>query len=368
MKSFQSGNHEVSPKVIAIAVASTTLGIGIITLPRTLAEATSAGDGLLSIFIAGIVICIFAAIAAKLASRFPRQTFIQYVSQVVPKPFANVITFLVGIYALINVAFIVRSVGNISKMYLFATTPIEVIMLFFLLVVIYAVFGKRIAILRLNMMFFPIILTVVMVIGVMNFRFIDAERLRPFLMSDWQGILTGAKSALFSFLGFEIVLIYVMYMKKPKQAAKASVFGVFLVTFLYLFIYFFSIVVFGNEVIRTFVYPTIELARHVDIPGGFFERFESIFFTIWVMTLFNTATMSYDIALLTFRSVFKKGKKIVYLSILSPLIILLARVPATHVDLAKLSAIFSLYGCFIAMIVPSILFLIAKARGVRADK
>ena len=167
------------------------------------------------------------------------------------------------------------------------------------------------------MMFLPIVMVVAAGVVLLNVGFFEMNNIRPFITSNWKQMLMGVKETGLSFLGFEIVLFYAMYMNRPKGAAKASILGVILIIFLYLFIFIFCIGVFGNEVTETIIYPTVELAKEIEVPGEFFERFESLFFTIWLMTIFNTSTMAYDVGLMAFRSLIKKGTKMIYLSVLS---------------------------------------------------
>lgn len=367
MKSFEYGDQEVGAKEITVAVASMILGLAIISLPRTLADKTNASDGWISILLGGGAVCLFTYVAAKLASRFPGQTFLQYTARIVPKPLAYFLTFSFGVYALMFAAYEMRGLGSIANIYLFSRTPLEVISLVFLLVVVYAVSGSRVAILRLNLMFFPIVLIVSVIVVLMNIGLFEFQNLPPFLVTDWEGILSGSRETVYSFLGFEIVLFYVMYMNRPKDAPKASLIGVAIVIPMYLFIYIFCIGVFGNAVTQTVIFPTIELARAVEVPGEFFERFESVFFTIWVMTIFNTATMAYDVALMMFRSIFKKGKKIVYLTILSPMIYLIGMYPPNLLDFFRFGYVLSYIGIGLAIVIPTLLLFIAVIRGVKVD-
>ena len=147
MKSFEYGDQEVGDKEITVAVSSMILGVGIITLPRMLAGETNASDGWISLLLAGGIVCFFTYIIGKLVSRFPKAVFFAIYITDCFQPLAYVITFIFGIYALSTVAFQVRSVANISRMYLFNRTPTEVLVLIFLLVVVYAVSGSRAAIL-----------------------------------------------------------------------------------------------------------------------------------------------------------------------------------------------------------------------------
>jgi spore germination protein len=363
----ENGDEQIEQKDLILAVSSMIVGVGILTLPRIVAETTNSSDGWMSILLAGIVAIFLAWSLAKLASMFPKQSFYDYTSAIVTKPVSVILTILLGLYFLLVAAYIIRQLSNIVRQYLFDRTPIEVIALIFILIVIYAVSGTRIALLRLNVMFFPIVLTVMILVQFMNLGFFETDNLKPLLTTPWSDVLAGGWKSSQAFIGFEIVLFYTALMKKPKDAPKAAMIGVALPMMLYLTIYIFVIGVFSNVVTANQIYPTIELSKEVEVPGEFFERFESIFLTIWVMTIFNTTAMAYDIAVLSIGSVFKKIKKFRLTLVLAPIIYLLAMV---HQDINKVNIFgtwIEYYGIVIAIWVPFSLLWIAKIRGVKGN-
>jgi len=306
MKKFEYSGDEVGRRLIGFSTASIVVGVGILTLPNMLAETNKTSDGWIAILIAGVMSILFVTIIAKLASRFPRKTFYEYSSAITMRPIGFVLTLLYFIYFILFVAYEVRSVSGIASNYLFDKTPQEVVSLIFLLTVIYAVSGSRAALLRLNVIFFPMVLTVVVLVQVMSFNYFDMTNLQPMIVTDLSGIWEGAKKCSYSFLGFEVLLFYIAYMDRPKDASKAAVSGLFAVILLYLGIYIFSIGIFSQEGTANLVIPTIEIAKEIKVPGQFFERFESVFLTIWFMTVFNTASMAFDVATIAVCSVFKK--------------------------------------------------------------
>lgn len=66
----------ISKNHMGINIASVTIGVGILTFPRTLAKATGAFDGWISVVISGAVAFVIGWLLAKLAARFPRQSFL----------------------------------------------------------------------------------------------------------------------------------------------------------------------------------------------------------------------------------------------------------------------------------------------------
>lgn len=355
----------ISKNHMGINIASVTIGVGILTFPRALAKATGAVDGWISVVLSGLIAYLIAWTLAKLASRFPRQTFFEYSSLIASKPVGYILTTLVCMYTMLFVSFEIRAIGNIAKQYLFYNTPVEMITLSFLLVVQYSVAGSRISMLRLNLLFLPVVLFVMLVVLVFTQPLVDMENIRPYFSSSWRSLLQGSKDVGLSYSGFEIILFYTMLMKRPQEATKSVLLGLLIPVILYMIIYIFVIAVFSAEVVKNLTYPTIELAKEVEVPGGFFERVESIFFTIWIMTIFNTSTMWLDITVLNLISMFKRVSKIVWILILSPIIYFIAMLPQNLVDFFSYGDNLTYFGLIVVYLCPICLLVLAMLRGVK---
>jgi spore germination protein len=367
MKPFDYGNEEISHKEIAYAVASMLIGAGILTLPRSLANVTQVADAWISILLGGGLTVCFVWLVATLAAKFPKKTFFEYATVIVSKPIAVILTLLFAVHMILFAAYETRIVGSISVMYLFDRTPIEAVSLVFLLVVIYAVYGSTAAILRLNLMFLPIILVISILLCLMNLVTAEVQNLKPTFTTSIMEYLRGVKVSTFSFLGFEILLFYIAFMKRTEKAAKAAIVGVSVTTLIYMILFISTIAVFGHEATKNMVNPTVELAKEVQIPGEFFERFESIFFTIWIMTLFNTTAMAFNVALLALQSLFPQVNKVVIISIVSPIIYLIGFWPPNWVQTEKMGEWISYNGMVMAMVIPLFLYIVAKIRGIKGN-
>ncbi|RNB53087.1 spore gernimation protein [Brevibacillus gelatini] len=358
----------LSTNHMGINITSVMIGVGILTFPRALAKETGGIDGWISIVLSGLVAFLIGWLLAKLAARFPRQTFFEYTSQIASKPVGYVLTFLVCVYSMLFVSFEIRAIGNIAKQYLFYNTPVEMITLSFLFVVQYAMAGSRISMLRLNLLFSPVVLVVLFLVLLFTSQLIEFENVRPFFSSDWQSLLNGSQAVGLSYSGFEIILFYTMLMKRPKEGTKAMALGLFIPVVLYLTIYIFVIGVFSAEVVKNLTYPTIDLAKEVEIPGGFFERVESIFFAIWIMTIFDTCMVWFDIAIINLTSMFRNVKKMVWILLLSPIIYFIAMLPQNLVDFFTFADYVTYYGMIIVYLCPILLLVIAVIRGVKGHE
>ncbi len=365
MDVFEYGDEEVSRKEIMLGTTSMVIGIGILTLPRLVATATQSSDGWMSIAIAGMLAIVLAWVAAKLASRFPKMSFITYTGLIVTKPVAMILSCVIFIYFFLFSAYVTRGIANIAKQYLFDDTPIEVIALVYILIVTYAVAGTRVGLLRLNMLFIPIVLIIIACLLAFSSNLVEPSNLKPFFVSSWSGILLGVKESIFSLLGFEVILFYISNMNRPQEAPKAVIIGMVIPVLLYLFVYLFVISVFSIEATREVIYPTIELAKEIVLPGEFFERFESLFFLIWIMTIFNTGSMAFDVCILAIGSLFKNVRKMIWIWIITPFVFIAAMMPQDLIDYTNLGEYISYLGLLIAGIMPISLLLIAIIRGVK---
>lgn len=362
MKYFEYGDQEVGLKEMIFTVASMVIGIGILTLPRAVASTTQSSDGWISIVVASLAAMGFGWVLGKLASRFGNRNFLEYIAYVATKPVAFVVTIAFCLYYLLFTAFLVRTIATIAKQYLFERTPVEVIALAFLLVVVYAVFGVRAGIIRLNVLFLPLVVVIAIAVLTFTAGLFRPDHLMPMFITGFDGLLGGVRETVFSLLGFDVVLFYVSFMNAPKNAPKAVVFGLLIPSVFYLFIYLFAIGVFSFEVASQIVYPTIELAKEVQIPGEFFERFESLFFVVWIMTIFNTACMGMDIPVSLSGFMTKKMKRSVWIYIYAPAIYFLCMLPKNTSALAQIGNFLSYVGLIVSVFVPALLFLLTKIR------
>ncbi|QOR67836.1 endospore germination permease [Cytobacillus suaedae] len=367
MKSFEYGDQDISNKELFFIVASMMMGVSILSIPRKVASVTNGVDGIFSILMAGLFFGFFGWLTSKVVSKFPRKTFREYTSDLLGKPIGTLLTLLLGLSFLFTVSFETRSLASIARLYMFNETPLEVISLIFLLVVNYAVAGSRVALIRLNLMFFPIIMFIVLAVQFFNIGFIELENVKPILTTNFSDLITGSYFSSLAFVGYIVIFFYTALVKDTTYSPLATVLGMSVPFLIYLVIYFFAIGVFSVEVTRNIIYPTIEVAKEVEVPGEFFERFESIFFTIWIMTIFTTATLAFDCAINALQSIFKKTKRLTWVLMLSPIIYIIAMFPKSVFELELLGVWLGYSGILYGVGITSILFIVSKVRGIKSE-
>jgi len=346
------------------AFPSVIIGISILSMPASIAEATSFSDGWIPILIAGIMATLLALLAVHVTSYFPGKPFLEYAPTLVTKPIAFLVALVLIISHIILAGFITRSVAYIAQQYLFERTPMEVLALIFLLVVIYAVAGSRIGLFRLNMLFLPIILFIFIFVGIFNLNSMEIANFFPLFKTNMKGYAIGIKEAFIAYMGFGLGIFYVFMIKKPFKMTKKVIMGMSISILFYLFIFLSSIAVFNNTVTSNMSLPTLGLALRVDIPGAVFERIDAFVYTIWIMAVFNTVTITYDIAVLILKSMFPKRKKSTIVFIIGPIIFFIGMFPKS-MDFMNhlLYGINIFYSIFISSLI-ILFYIIIKWKGI----
>ncbi|MDF2835801.1 MAG: spore germination protein [Paenibacillus sp.] len=364
MNNWEYGDELIGQKELVFVISTLIIGVGILTLPRSIAQATQSSDGWISILFAGTLAMGFAWLAAKLTMKFHNRSYLEFAAYVGGRPTGYVIAIFYLLYYSAFTAYISRSVAELAKQFLFERTPLEVISVSFILVVIFAVSGSRTGLIRLTVIFLPFVVVVTGIFLLLGTNLFEFSKLLPIFSASWSNLLDGSKEAVFSFLGFEVVLFYAGLTRQRSKAPKMAVFAVLIATVLYIFVYIFSIGVFSFEVTQNIMYPTIELAREVSVPGEFFERLESLFLIFWLVSTFATTSLSLDVSVLSFRHLMPLQKqKILY--IITPIIFLISMAPQNIVQLSNLGVWISYSGLFGAIALPMIVLGLAKLREVR---
>ncbi len=364
MQPFRYSDEHIDENEFMFAFPSIVIGVAVLTLPAQIANATLSSDGWISILISGILFTVFALLGLKVATSFPNKSFYDYSSHLVTKPIAIMFIFVLSLSFLMILSYSVSLVSFVTQRYMFVQTPMEAIGLIFLLVIVYAVSGSRVGLFRLNMLFLPLILLVFLIVSFFNFKYYELQNILPLFKTDIKGYLKGINKSFNAFGGFSIVLFYTYLIYKPKNLSKTIIIGMSIPTIVYIGVFFMCIAMFGNLTTGNLLYPTIEAAKRVDIPGAIFERVDAFVFTIWIMAFFNTAVMMLDIIVILICSVFKKANKQIVIFTLSPIIFYLAMFPQ-QVNLSFKIGTFigQIHTFFVCFIIIS-LFLMVKIRGV----
>lgn len=364
MTGYRVLNHSISTAELSITITSWLLAVGILTLPRSVAQATVSSDGWISILLAGCLASLFSLLALKLALLFPSKTFYEITTQIISKPAAAVITLMMGLHVLSIAAFITRSLTDTSRHYLLERTPVEWSSFVFVLLLIYAVAGSRIGIIRLNVLFLPIVLIILSFVLFINGPDFQKSHILPMFESSWKQLGSGTLVSAYSVIASDVILFYSCLLRTSKKTNRSVLIGMSIPISLYTLIFIMSVGVMSKEATEQIIYPTIELAKRVEFPGLMFERFELLFFTTWIMTIFNSAVMAIDMSVWSFQMVFPRFNKAITAASLAALMYIAATIPEHIVERETVGQWIGYDSIAFAVVLPTILLIIAKVRKI----
>ena len=174
----------------------------------------------------------------------------------------------------------------------------------------------------------------------------------------------GVKNSIFTFIGFEVALFYAVLLndKAAKKAPMAVAKAVMVNVLSYILIYVTCISVFTYMTTRGLTYPTIELGKEIEIGGGFLERFDAIFFTTWIITIYNTTAMYYDVASLLFCAMFPKVKKHIFIFVSAPIIFMVNMIPSSLNALSNYGTYLAWIDMGFVVLAPLLVFIVYKIR------
>ncbi|WP_026476958.1 GerAB/ArcD/ProY family transporter [Alkaliphilus transvaalensis] len=278
-------NNRISATQLGSILLLTIVGTGILTLPRALAEAVGP-DGWILILIGGIITIGLVLIHTYIVKSFPGKRYIEILSETLSKPVAYFLVALYVIYFIILNGSLVRIFSEVVKMFLLLRTPIEVIIFTILLVAAYLARSGIEALARMAELLVPLIFIPSIILFALATQGSDLTNLMPVLETSIEDLIAGIPTIVFSFLGFEILLIFGYYVNKPKQVMKKSSIAILVAMAIYSLLNIVTIAQFGVEQTVHLNWPTLSLFKTIEFPGLFIENVEAVVMGMWVMTVF----------------------------------------------------------------------------------
>ncbi|MEW9668333.1 GerAB/ArcD/ProY family transporter [Ammoniphilus sp. 3BR4] len=345
----------------ALIVTNVIIATGIITLPRAVAEEVGTPDGWISVILGGLIALFFGWVVGKVSQRFPDQSFYQF-SQVVAGNFLGKVHGMIFVvYLIISAGHQARIMGEVIRMYLLDDTPMEMIIITFMCVGVYLTVGGINPIARICELFFLVIVVLLLLLAVFSFRNFELDNLRPVLGDGTLPVWKGINATALSYGGFELMLVLTFFMKEPQKAVKSIMAGIGIVIPLYTLVVILAIGTLTLEEVKTLTWPMMSVAKAIELPGGFFERFEAFFVVLWVMAMYTSFVPFHYAACLGLGQLFKKDHH-VYAFVILPIIYIVAMYPENLNSIFKLGDYIGYLSIFLGAIMPLYFWIIAKIR------
>jgi len=364
----------ISARQSSSIIASTIIGVGVLTLPRGAAEYAKQ-SGWFSILLGALVAMLAVAAITTLSRKFPRRGIDAYGAEILGigkgRTFGTIASFpllllFVGYWGFSTVI-VARMFGEVVITTVLTQTPLEVIISTMLLTAyILTLYGVEVMA-RVNEMLLPIIVVPVLLIAVSSLQSTRLYHLFPLregveLGAFLQGILVSS----FAFLGFEVMTVFSAYVQQSDKLLRANLAGIAIPGAIYVLIVFSGIAVFGVDELKLLAWPTLELVKVTEVPGLILERMESAFLGVWVAAVFTTSGNLYCATTLLIQNMLglagKKSYRIIA-TVLLPGFYWLSLLPQNIHALFQYQRFSGMLGGVVAIVVPTLMLAVAMLRG-----
>ncbi len=354
-------NDKITTPQTIVLIITTLIGVWITTLPATLAE-KSGPDSWLMVIIGGGISVLGAAIVTSTGRQFPEKTFIEYSVETLGV-FGHLFNLGLIIYLVILTGMVVRIFGEVIKVFLLDRTPIEVIILTMLALCVYLTRHGIEPIARTAEVLLPILMLPVIIIYLMIILFNgDLSNFMPFLRLDFKEIIAGTKATVVSFLGFEVLLLFIPLMQNPHQSTYSSFVAILMVSILYLFVVVTVIAVLGIVETSLLIWPGISVLRMTETAGTVFPRMDVVILSLWSIAGFTTISPMLFASAFGISRILKAREFKSFIVPLVPVAYMIAMFPKDVLEARKAVEAVSNMGLFYIFVVP---LLILTAHWIR---
>lgn len=361
------GKTKISNVQIKALMVTITIGVGILSLPSDIAMKMG-NDGWLGILLGGLITIPFIIMIDRLFKLYPNKDFFQMGKEVVRPLGFKFVLLIFLIYNVLTISVSIRIFTDIMKTYLLETTPAEIIIITMLLATSYIARCQIQTIGRMAVIIYPIILGFIIFLLIISIPNMDLTNIYPILRLDYKSILRGISTAIFSYTGYEFILLVLPMAENREKALKYSLNGMLLVIGIYLIVFFVTLSQYGVHQLKREIWPTIALVKEVDLPGAFLENLDGIVLAAWVMVVYGTVGPLLNFSGIAIAEILNTKSHKIYILPLIPIIYTIAILPKSLVKTDEiLWGILKYFSITATMIVPTILFLLGLFKSRRKN-
>jgi spore germination protein len=279
-----SSNERITLRQLQILIIISSLGTGLIVLPRRVAEFAS-HDGWIIVLGLTVLGMGLAALMVAAARVKPGAAFIEYAGFALTRPVAYLCGVFLWVKLVAAAGFELQIFLVITKRVLLNDTPIYIVSALMLAVCAYAAVKgietrARVAEVLTLVLVLPLVF--LFAIALMD---MDLSNLRPVLVTPPERLLSGTLRLGFVFTGLECLLLASPYIAPGKKMGRAVVCAVGFAGLLITAITVITLAKFGAGVADE-PWPVLRMMDMLNLPGSFIERQEALMFSFWIVTVF----------------------------------------------------------------------------------
>lgn len=351
---------------LMLLVITVILASAILLLPSFTAK-EALQDSWISGLIAMLAGLLTATIILALAKRFPEQTPVEYSITILGKPLGKLMGLLYLIFFVHLTAILLREISTTVITTILPRTPIQVTIAISTIAMAYLIRKGLETIARVNIIMMPISLFFVVTIFLLATPAMKVENITPILENGVMPIFKGAITPV-GWFGEVVSMAFLLpFVNKLPKAKKPFYLGILFSGLVFTFVIIGSISVFGPDITKNTSFPTLAVAREVNL-ANFLERIESLLIATWIIWNFIKTGVFYYISVLILSQWLKLDN---YRPVVFPMGIIIALVAEaffmTSIQLSDfLAKVYGIYASIFELLIPGFLFIVALLRRKKA--
>lgn len=343
-------------------IVSIVIGVGVLTMQKPLVE-TMGTDGWIAIIIGGFTSFLSFCIYYNIFKLYPNKDFFEIGRLTVGSLLSKFFMVFFIIYYLLLLALVSRTLGELIKIFLLQTTPLEIIILTFILVSTYLASYEIDKISRAGYFVYPIIILFTVMVVFTSLTGSDLTNVLPVFRTDMQEIVAGVGHTVFSFLGIEIVLLAIPFVEQKEKVFKTGIYAIGIITAIYLIMFFMVITNFSQEQVASQNFPILVLIRQLNAPGLFLENLDGLVMGLWILVVFVTMAPGYYAMAKYTSKLFKTKKHKQFVLGAVPIIYLIAMMPENFLQIQQnLTQVYYVFAVVAGGVIPIVILVTALIR------
>lgn len=358
-----TGHTAISPIQLVLLVFGTVVGVGFITMPRGVME-KAREDAWLTVLLACLLALLSLWLIIRAARVYPERTMIEANVVVFGRVFGFLLNALLMAYFLLFTVTGLRTMAEVVRAEMLPFTPLEAIVIAMLLTLLYSSWGGLMPIIRINESGQPISFFLIVVFLMAALLEADWHELRLPLVEGVMPVIRPLASTTYSYLGFEILLVYYPYVANKQTAFRNAATGIGLAGGFYAFIVLGTILTISPDVTITQTYPVITMAKTIEVIRQFVERAELLLIIVWLPMAYTTHMITFFTTAFSLNRVFPRISFHWSIVLLLPTVYFLALVPDNLLEMEKWSNVVGNVGLFFLFVYPLLFLIMVKIRSL----
>lgn len=286
---MKNNSKKISPAQLFFFIVQTQIGVGILSLPYTMASASKI-DGWISLIFGGIVVQIFIILYYVIMKRFPNKKVKDIVEILFGKIIRKLFEAWLLLYTIIVSVLIIKFYTRILDRWVLPETPNWIISLLMIVCCYFLAKEEIRVIARFNVLVTPF-LFIFLALIIYSFKDANVFFILPIASTGWKEIILGTKDAMIAMLGFEIIMFLTAMSSgalnvKFKLITASNIF----VTLFYLLATIACYLFFSPQDLLLIPEPLLYLIKAYSFK--IIERTDLLFLSIWIVSVF-TSFVSY---------------------------------------------------------------------------